>query len=140
MSDACEGLSPHGGQAPFFNVGSVGLEANGSKTPVNYVLPPGIQRQQALGAQTNQFVAQDEQSLDLQVCDLKDCDRKAVFKNTTLDLRNYTRLEMFIHANRIEGQTPVHDKEVTAFIRIGSDFIDNYYEYEIPLRITPDGQ
>ncbi|HWB65194.1 MAG TPA: cell surface protein SprA, partial [Chitinophagales bacterium] len=139
LDDACEGTSPHGGERAFFNVGSVGLEANGSKTPVNYVLPPNIERQQALGAQTNQFVAQDEQSLALSVCDLKDCGRKAVFKNLNLDLRNYKRLDMYIHANRIDGEPTVADKQVTAFIRIGSDFVDNYYEYEIPLFITPDG-
>ncbi len=140
LDDACEGPSPHGGgQTPSFNIGSVGLEANGSKAPVNYVLPPYIQRQQALGAQTNQLVAQDEQSLALSVCDLQDCQRKAVFKNINLDLRNYQRLEMYLHANRVLGEPVVKDKQVTAFIRLGSDFVDNYYEYEIPLTITPDG-
>lgn len=139
LDDACDGVSPHGGQTPFFNVGSVGIENNAAKTPVNYTLPPDIERQQALGQQTNQYVAQDEQSLAISMCDLQDCQRKAVFKNLSLDLRNYKRLQMFVHANKIVGETPVHDKEVTAFIRIGSDFVDNYYEYEIPLKITPDG-
>ncbi len=140
LDDPCEGTSPHAGVAATMSVGSVGIEANGSKTPVNYVLPPGILRQQALGAQTNQYVAQDEQSLDVQVTGLPDCGRRAVFKNIQLDLRNYTRLEMYVHANRIVTAPMIHDKEVTAFIRIGSDFVDNYYEYEVPLRITPDGQ
>ncbi|MDB5284996.1 MAG: hypothetical protein JWO06_4071 [Bacteroidota bacterium] len=140
LDDGCDGVSPHGGQIPFFNVGSVGIENNASKTPVNYVLPPNIERQQALGQQTNQYVAQDEQSLALSICDLQDCQRKAVFKNLGLDLRNYKRLQMYIHANRIEGQVAVGRHQVTAFIRIGSDFVDNYYEYEVPLLITPDGK
>ncbi len=139
LDDGCIGTSPHGGQTAFFNVGSVGLEANGSKTPVNYVLPPGIQRQQALGAQTNQLVAQDEQSLYVQVGNLPDCGRKAVFRNISLDLRNYDRLEMFVHANRVVSEPTVRDSQITAFIRIGSDFVDNYYEYEVPLTVTPDG-
>ena len=139
LSDGCDGPSPHPSSATSLNVGSVGLENNGSKAPVNYVLPPGILRQQVLGAQTNQYVQQDEQSLALTVNDLQDCDRKAVFKNLNLDLRNYKRLEMYIHANRVEGRPMVRDSEVTAFIRVGSDFVDNYYEYEVPLKITPDG-
>ncbi len=138
INDPCEGI---GSDAPngYFNVSSVGIEEHSAKTPVNYVLPPNIERTQALGAQTNQFVAQNEQSLAIKACDLKDCARKAVFKNLTLDVRRYKHLKMFIHANRIDGELPVHDKEVTAFIRIGSDFKDNYYEYEVPLKITAAG-
>ena len=101
------------------------------------MLPPGIQRQQVLGTQTNQFIAQDEQSLDLQVCGLADCQTKAVFKNVTLDLRNYKQLLMYLHANSLPNEPAVKNKDVTAFIRIGSDFTDNYYEYEVPLDITP---
>jgi len=139
LDDGCDNTSPHPSAAQFFNVGAVGLENNGTKIPVNYVLPPGIARQQVLGAQTNQYIQQDEQSLDLTVGDLADCDRKAVFKNIPYDFRNYKRLEMYVHANRIENEPVVRDSEVTAFIRIGSDFVDNYYEYEVPLIITADG-
>ena len=139
LDDGCDNVNPHPSTQAFFTVGSVGLENNGSKVPVNYVLPPGIVRQEVLGAQTNQYVQQDEQSLDVQVCDLQDCQRQAVFKNITLDLRNYKRLEMYVHANRILNEPVVKDSEVTAFIRIGSDFVDNYYEYEVPLKITADG-
>ena len=138
LDDPCENLATDDAQTAYFNVTSVGIENNATKQPVNYVLPPGILRQQALGAQTNQYIAQDEQSLAVSVCDLKDCQTKAVFKNMPLDLRNYDRLEMFIHANRIEGEVAVKDSQVTAFIRLGSDFTDNYYQYEIPLVITPD--
>jgi len=137
LNDPCDGTAGDA-QDGYFNVASVGIEEHSGKSPVNYVLPPGILRTQALGAQTNQFVAQNEQALAIKACDLKDCSRKSVFKNLTLDLRRYKQLKMFIHANRIEGELPVHDDEVTAFIRIGSDFVDNYYEYEIPLKITPD--
>lgn len=138
LSESCETL---GGDIDpgKFNVASVGVEEHSAKTPVNYVLPPGIERTQALGAQTNQFVQQNEQALSVQAFDLKECQTKAVFKNLTLDLRRYKRLKMFIHANSIDGELPVKDKEVTAFIRIGSDFVDNYYQYEVPLKVTPPG-
>ncbi len=138
LNDPCDGTGTDATDG-FFNVASVGIEEHSGKKPVNYVLPPGILRTQALGAQTNQFVAQNEQALAIKACDLKDCGRKAVFKNLTLDVRRYKQLKMFIHANRIEGELPVHDDEVTAFIRIGSDFVDNYYEYEVPLKVTADG-
>lgn len=139
LDEPCESLGGDDAQSAFFNVASVGIEEHSAKKPVNYVLPPNIERTQALGSQTNQFVQQNEQALSIQACDLKDCKTRAVFKNITLDLRRYKRLKMFIHANRIEGELPVHDGELTAFIRIGSDFKDNYYQYEVPLKITGDG-
>lgn len=138
LDEPCDGTASDAPEG-FFNVASVGIEEHSAKKPVNYVLPPNIQRTQALGAQTNQFVAQNEQALAIKACDLKDCGRKAVFKNVSLDVRRYRQLKMYIHANRIDGELPVHDNEVTAFIRIGSDFKDNYYEYEIPVAMTPDG-
>jgi cell surface protein SprA len=140
LNDPCEEVPTDGGTGTFFNVASVSVEENSGKTPVNYILPPGIEREQAIGAQTNQFVQQNEQALTVTACDLKDCKMKAVFKNIVLDLRRYKRLRMFIHANRVDGEPTVRDKEVTAVLRIGSDFKDNYYQYEIPLTITPDGQ
>lgn len=138
LDDPCEQEATEN-DPPFLNVASVSLEENSAKKPVNYVLPPYIERTQALGTQTNQFVAQNEQSLSMKICNLKDCKTKALFKNLSLDLRRYKRLQMFLHANRFEGEIAVKDNEVVALVRIGSDFKDNYYQYEIPLKITPDG-
>jgi cell surface protein SprA len=119
----------------YFNVGKVDIEENSAKAPVNYILPPGIDRTYAIGAQTNQYVQQNEQSLSLTVCGLEDGNSKAVFKNVGLDLRRYYHLDMFVHANRVVGAAPIKDNDVTAFVRIGSDFTDNYYQYEIPLHV-----
>lgn len=138
IDEPCDGLSTEN-DPPFYNVASVSIEENSAKKPVNYVLPPNIQREQGLGQQSNQTIQQNEQALSMTVCNLKDCASKAVFKNMTLDVRRYKTLKMFIHANRVDGAVPVRDGEVVAFIRIGSDFKDNYYQYEIPLKITPDG-
>lgn len=138
LNDPCEQLSTEN-DPPFLNVASVSIEENSSKKPVNYVLPPNILREQALGQQTNQFVQQNEQALSMTVCNLKDCRSKTVFKNMNLDLRRYKTLKMFIHANSVDGEIPVDDNEVVAFIRVGSDFKDNYYQYEIPLKITAPG-
>jgi cell surface protein SprA len=130
--------SDPGSSSTYFNVGKVNIEENSAKSPVNYILPPNIDRTFAIGAQTNQYVQQNEQSLSLKACGLGDGKSKAVFKNTSVDVRRYKHLKMYIHANRIEGEAPVKDKEVTAFVRMGSDFTANYYQYEVPLHMTPD--
>ena len=123
----------------FFNVGKVNIEENSTKAPVNYVIPPGIQRTYALAAQTNQYVQQNEQSLSLRTCGLADGSSRAAFKNLPLDVRRYKHLKMFVHANRIEGAVPLKNNEVSAFVRLGTDFTDNYYQYEVPLSVTRDG-
>ena len=122
-----------------FSVTKVSVEENSAKKPVNYVIPPGIERTQMLGAQTNQFVAQNEQAIALNVCGLQDGKSKAIFKNLGLDIRRYKNMRMFIHANTVEGELPVRDKEVTAFLRLGVDFTENYYQYEVPLHMTRPG-
>lgn len=126
-------------ESTSFSVTNVGIEQNSNKSPVPYKMPPGIQRlQQPIS--TGQTIEQDEQSLALTVCGLKDGDSRGVFKAfNNMDLRQYKYLKMFIHAENIPNQTPLRDGEVVAFIRIGSDFTHNYYEYQIPLKITPDG-
>jgi len=126
------------GGTTFFNVSSVSLEENGSRTPVNYVLPPGIQREQIVGQIGTQF--QNEQSLSMQVCNLQNGDARAVYKNINLDLRQYKHLKLFIHEEGQEGQPDLRTGDLTAFIRLGSDFTNNYYEYEIPLTPTPLNQ
>jgi cell surface protein SprA len=132
-----EYLPDDNSSSTFFNVSSVSFEENSSKQPVNYVIPPGIQRQQLVGTVTN--FLQNEQALQLKVCDLQDGDARASFKNLNLDVRYYEKLELFVHAESVIGQQPIQDNQMTAFIRLGSDFNNNYYEYEIPLKITPPG-
>jgi cell surface protein SprA len=124
--------------ATTFESSSVNIEENGSKTPVNYVLPPGVTR--ATDPSQPDLVQLNEQSLLLKFEDLQDNDGRAVYKNTTLDIRQYENLEMYIHAEALLAQeSSLADDEITAFIRIGSDYQNNYYEYEIPLKVTPAG-
>ena len=114
---------------------AVNLEENAEKTPVNYVLPPGISREQ--DPSQPQLVESNEQALSLVVRNLNCGEAKAVYKNTTLDLRQYKRIQMFTHANALEQNTTnLKDRELAVFIRLGSDYKNNYYEYEIPLTLT----
>lgn len=122
----------------FFNVAAVNVEENSEKQPVPYALPPGIEREQNITS-SNVNALQNEQSLQLDICDLKDGDSRAVFKNLNLDLRTYKRLKMFIHGESGDPAQPLDTGDIRVFLRLGSDFTNNYYEYEIPLTITPAG-
>ena len=125
-------------QTGHMAVSAVNIEENNDKSPVNYVLPPGIQR--ALDPTQPQLVENNEQALDMTVTNLANGEGKAVYKNTTLDLRQYKRIQMFVHANAMEQNvTELTDNQLALFIRLGSDYKSNYYEYEIPLKLTPAG-
>ena len=116
---------------------AVNIEENNDRQPVNYVLPPGITRVQ--DPSQPQLVEANEQSLNLTVRNLSSGESKAVYKNSPLDMRHYKRLQMFVHANHLmNDMTSLQDGELAVFIRLGSDYKSNYYEYEIPLKLTPD--
>jgi cell surface protein SprA len=119
-----------------FEISSVNIEDNSGKEPVNYVLPPGFDR---ITDPTNPQLRQlNEQSMVLKVQDLEDGDARAAYRNVNLDIRQYRRLRMEVHAEATMGQ-PLKDDELTAFIRIGTDYKSNFYEYEVPLKLTPPG-
>ena len=120
------------------NVSSVNIEENGDREPVNYVLPPGISR--VLDPSQPQLRQDNEQALCIKVTDLNTGDARAIYKNINIDLRQYNRLQMFTHANApVNDVTGLEDGEVSVFIRLGSDYKNNFYEYEIPLKLTPAG-
>lgn len=118
-----------------FNVSAVSLEENAQRQPINYVEPPGIQREVDLSTQRDI----NEQSLSLEVCNLVDGDARAAYRNLNFDMRLYKRLKMFVHAEAGTDGMPLENNDITCFIRLGTDFTENYYEYEIPLQVTPAG-
>jgi len=120
-----------------FNIGAVNLEENSSRIPVGYIIPPGIQRQQD-NASIN-FRQLNEQALSMQVCGLKDGEARATYKNVTFDVRSYEKLRMFVHGEARGDSTKLKDDQLTVFMRLGTDFENNYYEIEIPLKLTPWG-
>ena len=120
------------------DVQTVNIEENSTRTPVNYVLPPGVSRQTDPGQA--QLIAQNEQSMVLRVTNLSPHDARAMYKNTAYDMRQYKNLQMFVHAEQLSAIDPdLRDGDLTCFIRLGSDLRNNYYEYEIPLVLTPPG-
>ncbi len=124
-----------------FELYAVNIEENSDKVPVNYVMPPGITR--VVDPSQPQLRQQNEQALSLKVRNLASGNSKAVYKTMALDMRQYNRIQMFAHAealaNDADGNTPLNNKEMAMFIRLGTDFNNNYYEYEVPLTVTPAG-
>ena len=120
-----------------FDISVVNIEENGEKDPINYILPPGIDRQQTPSSNTT-LRQLNEQALLLKVCDLADGDARAAFKNTEFDIRSYKKMKMFVHAEAVD-ENILNDDDVTVFLRLGTDFDNNYYEYEVPLIVTPEG-
>lgn len=124
----------------FFAVSAVSIEENASRVPINYQIPFCIQREQIVGGAGLATLQQNEQAISLQVGDLRDGEAKAVYKRVDMDMRQFKRLKAFVHAETLaaldEFCDDLQDNEVTAFIRIGDDFKENYYEYEIPLSVT----
>ncbi|RYY59309.1 MAG: cell surface protein SprA, partial [Chitinophagaceae bacterium] len=118
---------------------AVNLEENDQREPIPYRTPPGIDRQQQL-SNNNVQLLQNEQALSVRVCGLQPNESRGVFKTLNMDLRQYGSLSMFIHAESSASPgNDIKDGEMQAVIRIGSDFVSNYYEIKIPLRITPWG-
>ena len=118
-----------------FDVSAVNIEENGNRSPINYVLPPGIE--QEVDNTTTSLRQQNEQSLVLKVCNLKDGDSRATYKTSDIDLRTYKRIKMFVHAEGDEDN--LKNGDLTCFLRLGTDFTSNYYEYEIALKPTAHG-
>ncbi len=118
------------------DVGAVNLEENASRQPVNYVLPPDILREVDYSTANQRQL--NEQSLSLRVTDLEDDDAKAAFRNVGFDVRSYKKMQLFVHAENADTQNikPFNYADVTVFIRLGTDFDNNYYEYELPLTPT----
>ncbi|MDH7461939.1 cell surface protein SprA [Chitinophagaceae bacterium 26-R-25] len=120
-----------------FNVLAVNVEENSNRLPIPYVTPPGVERQQTL-SNNNVALLQNEQALSMQVYNLPRGESRGVFKTMNMDLRQYGRLEMFVHAEAAQN-VPVADNDLYAVIRLGADFVSNYYEVRIPLKITQPG-
>lgn len=131
------------GEYDIFNdsdldISSVNIEENAMRTPVNYVLPPGVDR--VIDPANTSIRELNESALQLTVSDIDDGNSKAVFKQFNKDFRQFGKLEMFVHAEAPINDMNLHDGDVCAFIRIGSDFTDNFYEYEVPLTLTEHAQ
>ncbi len=115
---------------------AVNVQENNERCPVNYITPPGVQREQLYN--NNTLINQNEQSLSLRVSGtgLEPEDSRAVFKNVSIDMRQFKKLKMFLHAESLPDEAILRDNQMVAFIRFGNDFTQNFYQIEIPLKVT----
>lgn len=121
------------------NVLAVNIEENDQRQPIIYRQPPGIERQEQL-SNNNVPLFLNEQALSMQVLGLPLKDARGVFKTLNMDMRQYKKLSMFIHAESVKNYQPLIFGDMNAVIRIGNDFSGNYYEIKIPLLITDFGE
>ena len=118
-----------------FIIDEIGIEENSGKTPFNYVSPRGIKQERIFNTFAN--VRQDENALNMKICQLPDSCNAQIYKLSELDLRYYKRMQMFTHAEINAALSDEFENgELKAFIRIGRDFTNNYYEYEVPLTFS----
>ncbi|MCB0770974.1 MAG: cell surface protein SprA, partial [Flavobacteriales bacterium] len=117
--------------ATDFQIAAVNIEENGNRTPINYVLPPGINTEIDVASANLRNL--NEQSLQMKVCNLRDGDARAGFRNVQFDIRSYKKLQMYIHAESSDPNDPIAFGDASVFIRLGNDFDANYYEYEVPV-------
>jgi cell surface protein SprA len=113
-----------------FSVSAVNVEEHGRGNDVKpaYVTPLARDRDNTSTVERRL----NEQAVQMCVDELEDGDGRAIYKNVSFDFFNYGRLKMFLSAY---GQD-VKDDDLTAFVRLGTDFDENYYEVELPLKMV----
>lgn len=126
------------GENTSFTLSTVNIEENGSRQPVPYNLPPNIERESWYSTSSS-YTELNEQALELDISELNAGDARAVYRNAQYDLRYYGKLKMFVHAEKKYEADNLYDGDLTLFVRLGSDYTNNYYEYELPLTLTPWG-
>jgi len=123
---------------PQVDLSSVNIEENTSRKPVNYILPPNVT--QTIDPMNSLMTQQNESSLQVKVEGLDDGNARAIYKMLNKDLRQFGQLNMYVHGEALEGEEKqIKDGDVTVFMRLGNDYTQNYYEYEIPLKLTEPG-
>jgi cell surface protein SprA len=120
----------------IMDVLAVNIQENNQRCPINYIIPPGVQREQLYN--NNTLINQNEQSLSIRVSGsgLQPNDSRAVFKNVSVDMRQFKKLKMFLHAESLPNEITLRDNQLIGFIRFGNDFTQNFYQIEIPLKVT----
>lgn len=132
--DPNENTEINDGDNTLFEVAAVNIEANETREPVPYALPPGVIRERLNNNNNN--IRQNEQSLSLRVENLEEQDARGVYKYYSLDMRQYKNLKMFMHAEPII-ENGLDNQNVVGFIRMGTDLNSNFYQIELPLAPTP---
>lgn len=125
-NDITEGLNEDGNEVIVTSVSE--------EETANYRTPPGVNREELIN--NNSVIREDERSLALTVENLQSPDARGVYKNFNVDMRQYENLEMFLHAEDLPAPTGLGNGDLIAFVRMGNDFTNNFYQIEIPLQVS----
>jgi len=126
-TQSLEGTDDPDSDPTSFEVGAVNTQEN-----PGYVVPPGIELEELFS--NNTVLRQNEQSLSVRVKDLEVKDSRAVYKNISIDMLQFKKMRMFIHAENFSDTETLGDRDLAAFMRMGGDLTNNYYQIEVPLR------
>jgi len=132
-TQALDGEADNTGDNTDVEVGSLNTQENSD----SYVTPPGIDLEELYS--NNTVLRQKEQSLSFTVKNLEVKDSRAVYKNISIDMLQFKKLRMFIHAESVENELALGNRELAAFLRMGGDLTNNYYQIEVPLRPSASG-
>ncbi len=118
---------------------ALSLFNNSDSEPINYVLPPGVTQEQEANSTSAQQL--NEGSLSFTVKDLEPGAARAIYKSTSLDVRNYKSMQLWVHGHHAQStvQGSIEPNSLEVFIRLGSDAYNNFYEVAKPLVLTPVG-
>ena len=131
-------ILPNGSDPETNGTTTLSVQSVSQENTTEYVSPPGVVREQLVN--NNQSIREDEQSLAVLINNLESQDSRGVFKNFRVDMRQYESLEMFLHAQASPPpNVQLQDDQMVAFIRMGLDFTNNYYQIEVPLKVSDDG-
>ncbi len=131
-------ILPNGSDPETNGTTTLSVQSVSEEVTTQYVSPPGVVREELVN--NNQSVREDEQSLALLVNNLEPQDSRGVFKNFRVDMRQYESLDMFLHAQAAPPPgIELRDNQMVAFIRMGLDFTNNFYQIEVPLKVSEDG-
>ncbi|NTW48164.1 MAG: cell surface protein SprA [Chlorobiales bacterium] len=123
--------APSSNPDPFVSLSAINLEENSSR----YAIPPGIERARDRTRPDENILA-NEQSIVITGRKISKDTSRAVSRDFTfggngINLNPYKRLKAFIHGGfKTDG--------LQAFIRFGNSETNNYYEYRIPIKQSPD--
>ena len=126
----------NGGETSFY-VSTLSIQENARRSPIPYAVPAPVRREYSFLMQTEREL--NEQSLTMRTINLADGDARAVYKNTMYDFRRFGAVRFYLHGEKVREEDALEKGDVTFFIRMGTDFTENYYEYETEFDLTAWG-
>jgi cell surface protein SprA len=118
-----------------FTVSAVNVEENGTGNATKPPYVPPLRRDRDVTSVQQRRL--NEQAVQLCVNALPDGDARSIYKNVSFDFFNYGRIKMFFSAHSAKDN--IKDDDLVGFLRLGTDFDQNYYEIEVPLKVTHPG-